>query len=163
LTSEGAYFIHSPGVLDSLRTSLLVAAVTLVISLAIGTLAGYALERFAFRGEGIFRMTLVTTRTFAIVALAIPMSTTFLQWGIDDTVWAVAMVHAALSIPFVVLVTASVFAGISRELEEAAQTLGCTRLQAFIHVVLPLADPDSPLPRSSRSSRRGTRSSRRLC
>ncbi len=140
-TSTLSYFIHSPGVLDSLKVSLLVAAITLAISLAIGTPAGYALERFAFRGEGVFRMTLVTTRTFPIVALAIPMSTTFIQWGIDDTVWAVALVHAALSIPFVVLVTASVFANISRELEEAAQTLGCNRAQAFARVVLPLARP----------------------
>ena len=61
--------------------------------------------------------------------------------GIDDTVYGVALAHVALTLPFAVLVTASVFAGISYELEEAAMTLGCSRFSAFRKVALPLALP----------------------
>jgi multiple sugar transport system permease protein len=49
--------------------------------------------------------------------------------------------HTALALPFTVLVTSSVFAGISEELEEAAMTLGCSRFSAVRRVVLPLALP----------------------
>jgi multiple sugar transport system permease protein len=140
-TQTLSYFLNSDGVVASLERSVLAAAITLVLALAVGTPAGYALARFPFRGASAFRMTIVTTRAFPIVILAIPLTVTFLRWGIDDTVYGVALVHAVLAMPFVVLVTASVFAGISTELEEAAMTLGCTRGTAFWRVVLPLARP----------------------
>ena len=50
--------------------------------------------------------------------------------GIYDSVWGVAMMHTALALPFAVLITSSVFVSIPRELEEAAQTLGCSHLRA---------------------------------
>jgi len=51
------------------------------------------------------------------------------------------MMHAALTLPTTILVVASVFTSVPYELEEAAQIFGCTRMQAFRHVVLPLALP----------------------
>ena len=61
--------------------------------------------------------------------------------GLDDTIIGLALVHTVLALPFSVLITFSLFAGIPVELEEAAWTLGCTRLQAFRRIVLPLAVP----------------------
>ena len=121
--------------------SVQVAVITLVISLAIGVPAGYAIARFAFRGADAFRLTIVSTRAFPIVILAIPLSVTFIRWGIDDSVLGVAIAHTALALPFAVLTTSSVFAGISEEYEEAAMTLGCSRLTAVWKVILPLALP----------------------
>jgi multiple sugar transport system permease protein len=135
------YFVHSNGIIGSLERSVIVAALTLVAALAIGTPAGYALARFAFRGANPFRLTIVSTRAFPIVILAIPLAVTFIRWGIDDTVYGVAIAHTALALPFAVLTTSSVFAGVSGELEEAAMTLGCSRFGAFRKVVLPLALP----------------------
>jgi multiple sugar transport system permease protein len=135
------FFLHSHGVLDSLWRSIYVAAVTLVIALAIGIPAGYAIARFAFRGADTFRLAIVSTRAFPIVILSIPLAVMFLRWGIDDSILGVSLAHTALALPFAVLVTSSVFAGISVELEEAALTLGCTRFSAVRRVVLPLALP----------------------
>jgi multiple sugar transport system permease protein len=135
------FFLESDGVLGSLGRSAMVAAVTLALSLGIGTPAGYALARFAFRGADTFRLSIVSTRAFPIVILSIPLAVIFLRWGIDDTVFGLALAHTALALPFAVLVTSSVFAGISVELEEAAMTLGCSRVSAFRRVALPLALP----------------------
>ena len=55
-----------------------------------------------------------------------PLAVIFIQWGIDDTVLGVSLVHTALALPSSILTTASIFAGVSVELEEAAMTLGCT-------------------------------------
>jgi multiple sugar transport system permease protein len=49
--------------------------------------------------------------------------------------------HTALALPFTVLITSSIFVSVPRDLEEAAQTLGCTPVRAFTRVVLPLALP----------------------
>ena len=135
------FFLNSEGVLGSLWRSIEVAALTLAFSLGIGTPAGYALARFVFRGADTFRIAIVSTRAFPIVILSIPLAVMFLRWGIDDSVFGVALAHTALALPFAVLVTSSVFAGISVELEEAAMTLGCSRLTAFLKIALPLALP----------------------
>jgi multiple sugar transport system permease protein len=140
-TETMRFFLESEGVYGALGRSVMVAAVTLVLSLGIGTPAGYALARFAFRGADTFRLTIVSTRAFPIVILSIPLAVMFLRWGIDDSVFGLALAHTALALPFAVLVTSSVFAGISVELEEAAMTLGCSRAGAFRRVALPLALP----------------------
>jgi multiple sugar transport system permease protein len=134
-------FLDSEGVTDSLLRSVYVAAITIVICLAIGTPAGYALARFTFRGANPFQLALVSTRAFPLIIIAIPLAVTYLRVGIDDTVVGVALAHVAFTLPLTVLVTASVFAGISYELEEAAMTLGCNRFEAFRRVALPLALP----------------------
>lgn len=134
-------FLDSEGVTDSLLRSVYVAAITIFVCLAIGTPAGYALARFTFRGANPFQLALVSTRAFPLIIIAIPLAVTYLRVGIDDTVLGVALAHVAFTLPLTVLVTASVFAGISYELEEAAMTLGCSRLEAFRRVALPLALP----------------------
>lgn len=134
-------FLDSDGVTDSLLRSVYVAAITIIICLAIGTPAGYALARFTFRGANPFQLALVSTRAFPLIIIAIPLAVTYLRVGIDDTVVGVALAHVAFTLPLTVLVTASVFAGISYELEEAAMTLGCNRFEAFRRVALPLALP----------------------
>jgi len=138
-TETMRFFLESEGVVGSLVRSVMVAGLTLVLALGIGTPAGYALARFAFRGADTFRLSIVSTRAFPIVILSIPLAVMFLRWGIDDTVFGLALAHTALALPFAVLVTSSVFAGISVELEEAAMTLGCSRASAFRRIALPLA------------------------
>jgi multiple sugar transport system permease protein len=135
------FFLDFAGTTDAFWRSVFVAAITLALALVIGTPAGYALARFTFRGSDTVRLSVVATRAFPIVILSIPLAVIFLRWGIDDSIQGVAIAHTALALPFVVLTTASVFAGVPAELEEAAQTLGCSRASAFIRVALPLALP----------------------
>ncbi len=135
------FFVDAEGVLGALWNSILVAVVTLVFSTLIGAPAGYALARFAFRGRDAFRLIVLSTRAFPIVILSIPLAVSFIEWGIYDTVWSVALMHTALALPFTVLITSSIFISVPRDLEEAALTLGCTPATAFVKVVLPLALP----------------------
>jgi multiple sugar transport system permease protein len=81
------------------------------------------------------------TRAFPLPLLALPLAVMFIRVGLDDNPLGLALVHTTLAIPFSVLITFSIFSGIPIELEEAAWTLGCNRLQAFRKVVLPLVLP----------------------
>ena len=136
-----AFFVNSAGVLPALRNSVVVALLTLLLSTAIGAPAGYALSRYRFRGRGLYRLAILSTRAFPVVILSIPLAVTFFQIGIYDTVWAVALMHTALALPFTVLITSSVFISVPPEYEEAAKVYGCTPLSAFVRVVLPQALP----------------------
>ncbi|MFT2111408.1 carbohydrate ABC transporter permease [Marinomonas sp. 2405UD68-3] len=135
------FFMNYYGVLDALKNSLIAAVFTMVISIGLGTPAGYALARFEFRGKETFRMMILLTRAFPMPLLALPLAVIFINIGLDDTLFGLSLVHAALALPFAVLITSSLFLGIPVELEEAAWVLGCNRWQAFIKVVMPLALP----------------------
>ena len=135
------FFADSTGVTAALWRSVVVAALTLVLSTLLGAPAGYALARFAFRGKSTYRLLILSTRAFPIVILSIPLAVTFITWGIYDTTYSVALMHTGLALPFTILITSSIFVSVPRDLEEAARTLGCTPLGAFVKVVLPLALP----------------------
>lgn len=131
------FFLRSTGVTTAVRNSLVVG----LLSLVLGAPAGYALARFPFRGRDSFKVLILSTRAFPIVILSIPLAVTFIRWGLYDTIWAVVLAHTALALPTTILVTSSIFVGVPKDLEEAAETLGCTPFGAFWRVVLPLALP----------------------
>lgn len=135
------FFFGVTGVWNAILNSVLVALMTMVMATLLGAPAGYALARFAFPGKDAYRLLILLTRAFPIAVLAVPLTVRFIELGLYDTLLAVALVHTALALPFATLVSASLFMGIPRELEEAAWTFGCTRLQAFWKVVWPLARP----------------------
>ena len=140
-TDTLSFFVGSTGVTDALVNSVIIALITLAMSTAIGAPAGYAIARYAFRGRDVYQWAILSTRAFPVVILSIPLAVTFINWGIYDTVFAVALMHTALALPFTVLITSSVFFSIPREYEEAAKIHGATPLAAFVRVVLPLALP----------------------
>ena len=140
-TATMEFFLQSTGVFASVINSIAVAVVTIVLSLALGAPAGYALARFTFRGRQGFQLIVLATKMFPVAILSIPLAVTFVKLGLYDNVFGVALVHTAMALPFVILVTLGVFAGVSNELEEAAMTLGCSRFTAFLRIALPLALP----------------------
>lgn len=134
-------FLQIEGLWPAMLRSFEVAVLCMVLSLLLGAPAGYALARFAFRGANVYRLMILMTRAFPVGILALPLAVGFVHLGIYDTVFGVALMHTALALPFAVLVTASLFLGIPRELEEAAWVFGCSGPGAFRRVVLPLAIP----------------------
>lgn len=136
-----SFFFQFQGVAAALRNSVLTALLTMILAIGLGAPAGYALSRFDFPGKEAFRFLVVMTRAFPLPLLALPLAVMFIRTGLDDTILGLALVHTTLALPFAVLITFSLFSGIPLELEEAAWTLGCTRVQAFARVVLPLALP----------------------
>jgi multiple sugar transport system permease protein len=134
-------FLSTRGVGPSILNSIAVGVMTLVMSTVLGAPAGYALARYVFRGRDSFQLLILMTRAFPIAILAVPLTVTFINWNLYDTLWAVALVHTALALPTTVLITASVFVAVPVDLEEAALTLGCTPVGAFTRVAMPLALP----------------------
>jgi multiple sugar transport system permease protein len=136
-----ASFLRIDGVLSSALTSVEVAVLCMIFSIALGAPAGYALARYSFRGATTYRLLILMTRAFPVGILALPLTVGFINLGLYDTALGVALMHTALALPFAVLVSASLFQAIPRELEEAAWVFGCSTFTAFRRVVLPLALP----------------------
>ncbi|KAA3657485.1 MAG: carbohydrate ABC transporter permease [Chloroflexi bacterium] len=135
------FFLSSEGIIPGLINSIIVAVITLVLSTIIAAPAGYAISRYIFPGRNFFRLSILAVRAFPIVVLSIPLAVLFVQAGIFDSIYSLALMHTALALPTTILVIGSVFASIPYELEEAAMVFGCTPLQAFRYVVMPLVLP----------------------
>jgi multiple sugar transport system permease protein len=135
------FFLSSQGIVPGTINSIIVALITLVLSTIIAAPAGYATSRYIFRGRDTYRLSILAVRAFPVVVLAIPLAVVFINFGIYDSVYSLALMHTALTLPTTILVIGSVFASIPYELEEAAQVFGCTPLKAFRTVVLPLVAP----------------------
>jgi multiple sugar transport system permease protein len=135
------FFLSSSGIIPGTINSIVVALITLVLSTLIAAPAGYATSRYIFRGRDAYRLSILAVRAFPVVILAIPLAVVFINAGIYDSIYSLALMHTALTLPTTILVIGSVFASIPYELEEAAQVFGCTPLRAFRRVVLPLAAP----------------------
>ncbi|MDR7485335.1 MAG: carbohydrate ABC transporter permease [Armatimonadota bacterium] len=136
-----AFFLRARDVLRATGNSVFVAAMTIGLSFVIAAPAGYALARYRFNGRDALQLAILATKMFPATVLSIPLAVAFIRWGLYDTLLGVAIVHTALAIPFVTIIIVSIFLGISFELEEAAMTLGCSRLQAFLRITLPMALP----------------------
>ena len=135
------FFLNAEGIIPATGNSIFVALLAVVLSTILAVPAGYAIARFMFRGRDTVRLIMLSVRAFPIVVLAVPLAVIFLQLGLFDQPFTLALMHTALTLPTTVLVIASVFASVPYEFEEAAQIFGCTPLQAFWLVVLPLALP----------------------
>ena len=140
-TETMSFFLNSEGVIPSLINSVLVAIITLVLSTVIAAPAGYAISRYIFPGRNLFRLGVLAVRAFPVVVLSIPLAIIFIRLGWFDNIYSLSLMHTALALPTTILVIGSVFASVPFELEEAAQVFGCTPVQAFRHVVLPLVLP----------------------
>jgi len=135
------FFLTFQGIVPALLRSLAVGVMTVALSLLLGCPAGYALARYWFRGKDLTQLVLVNVRAIPMVIITIPLLVTFIEWNLDDTVWSVALVHAAITLPLTILITASVFLRVPAEWEEAAMSLGTSRIGAVLRVVIPNSVP----------------------
>ncbi|OQX65086.1 MAG: hypothetical protein B5M51_01785 [Anaerolinea sp. 4484_236] len=127
--------------IPALLRSLQICALTILISLSIGGMAGYAFARYIFKGRNALKFSVLFVRMFPGVAIALPMVIILANMGFYDQPIGLSLVYSVGSIALTVWITASIFMGIPESLEEAAQVFGATKLQAFLRITLPLAFP----------------------
>ena len=121
--------------------TLLVAIVTTIISLVLGTMMAYPLARMNFPGAAIVAIGVAATYLVPQPLLFIPMADIINKLELGNTLSAVMLTYPTLLIPFCAWLLMGYFKSVPRELEEAARIDGASRLQAMIRVVLPLCIP----------------------
>jgi multiple sugar transport system permease protein len=125
----------------ALRNSVIVAGVTTILALSIGSFAGYALARLRFRGKFILLAIILSVTTFPPIAIAAPLFKFWTDLDIYDTLYGLIPPFLAFTLPLTIYVLATFFREIPRDLTEAALVDGATQFQAFRKIVLPLAAP----------------------
>ncbi len=124
-----------------LRNSVLIAAISTVISVAFAALAAYALARLKFRGAGLLTSFILITYLLPGTLLFIPLYQTLSDLGLINSYGALLTTYPTFLMPFATWVLIGYFRSIPVELEEAALIDGASRLYTFWRITLPLAMP----------------------
>ena len=124
-----------------LLNSAFVAAAATVISVALASLAAYALSRLRFRGAGMLTTLLLITYLLPGTLLFIPLYQTLTSLGVINSHAALIITYPTFLLPFATWVLMGYFRSIPVELEEAARIDGASRFYIFWRITLPLAAP----------------------
>ena len=128
---------------------MIVARSVTLISLAIGSLAAYALGRFRFRGRSFVMYLMLSMTIFPQIAILGALYTMINDFHISvridsrscTTRWALMFSYLIFTLPFTVWVLTSFMRALPADLEEAAYVDGATPFQVFYKVLLPLIAP----------------------
>lgn len=124
-----------------LLNSLTVASAVALMGVALACSAAYALSRFRFPGREATLRSFMLTQMFPGVLTTIPLYVILEKAHLLDSLAGLSLCYAATSIPFSVFMLKGFFDSLPLDLEEAARLDGCTQLQIFWHISLPLARP----------------------
>lgn len=124
-----------------LRNSAIVTSGTVILSLVIATMAGYAFSHIEWRLRGAVYFFVIAWLAVPPVALLVPIYQEMNQLGLIDSYWSVILLYSALSTPFNVYLMSSYLSGVSGEFVEAARMDGASTHRVFLEVIVPLARP----------------------
>jgi putative spermidine/putrescine transport system permease protein len=126
---------------DSFRLSLLVCAVVTPLALGIGTLAAYALGRYAFPGRRLVQTLVMAPLVMPQIVLGIALLNYFSALGLINTLTGLVLGHLVVALPYTVRLVSISVHNLDPVLERAAQNLGATPAQTFRRVTVPLLRP----------------------
>jgi len=133
--------LGDPGFQSWLRVSLVVATLSTALVVLAAVPAAYHTARHRFRGRTAFLLLVLVTQMFSPTALVVGLYREFFALDLVNTYTALILTNAAFNLAFAIWMLRAFFAGIPREIEEAAAVDGCGRVGTLLRVVLPLAGP----------------------
>lgn len=131
-------YVIQQGFVVYLVTSVLLATVSTLLVVLIGTPAAYAFARFELRGRDDLFLFILGTRMAPPICLVIPFYLIFTRFELLDTFTGLSLAYLTFNLSFYIWVLRSFCRDLPRELEEAAIVEGHSRFAVFLRVALPL-------------------------
>lgn len=140
-TEHFAKVLSSPAFHSALLMSLSAAVITVVATILCSLLAALALARFNFRGRRTLIVAILVIQMIPAEALFISQYRMLDSWALLNSVAGLSLLYVGGVLPFVTWMMRGYVEAVPEELEQAAMIDGCTRIQAFMRVTLPLLAP----------------------
>lgn len=125
----------------ALENSALVVSVTTALATLLSALAGFGLSRLAWRWTRAIAFGLLLLYTFPLSATMVPVNDLARRLHLDNTYQGLILAQTAVVLPFLTYLMKGAFDAIPRQIQEAAEVDGASRLQAWRQVLLPLVRP----------------------
>jgi multiple sugar transport system permease protein len=134
--------VFSTGFFNSaLINSIGIALIATVISLALASMAAYAITRLDFPGKAVILAGALAISMFPAISIVGGLFDLWRRIGLYDTWPGLILPYLSFSLPLSIYILSAFFREIPWDLEKAAQMDGATGMQAFRMVILPLAMP----------------------
>ena len=132
-------FASGRGTLRHIWNSVHVTLITTAVSVSLGSLAAYALNKLKVRRiVAVITVLIVLVRFYPKITIVIPYFLIMSRLNLLDSTIGIIIAHVGITIPVVVLIMQTFFRSVPKELEEAAYVDGARTAQAFFRVVLPV-------------------------
>ena len=122
----------------TVRNSFVLASISTVVAMVLGTFSAYAIERFGTGGENL-AVWIISQRMLPPVAIVFPVFLLYVYLDWVDTFHGLIVLYVAFSLPYVIWMMRGYIQEIPLELEESAAVDGCSRWQILWRVVFPMA------------------------
>lgn len=132
---------YQAGIGQYLLNSTFVSLLTVVLTLAVSTLGGYAFARFRFPGRDLLFLATLAILMVPYATLLIPLYVLLNRIGLQDSLVGVALVLTMFQLPFSTFMMRISFESVPRELDEAAMCDGCSSFGTLWRVLLPAVRP----------------------
>ena len=123
------------------KNSVIVSLGTAFVTTIVSALSGYAFSRFNFRWKMAVVTLLLFSQMFPVLMILPPIYKIMAPLGLTNSLLGLIIIYSAFNVPFATFVMQSFFDSIPKDLEESAMLEGCTRLQGFSKVLVPLTLP----------------------
>lgn len=133
--------LSDPGFLQFARNSVVVTLSVVAATMLFGFMAAAAMARFDYRGRRASIVMVLCIQMVPVEGLLISMYVMLESMGLLDRLLGVMATYLALALPFTIWTLRGFIANVPAELEEAAQVDGCTPVQSFFRILLPLVAP----------------------
>lgn len=121
-----------------LKNTTIVTCISTVLCLLLGVPAAYSISRF---NQRFFSTVILAVRIIPGIAFLVPWYVIFTKLGLNGTYVSLILCHMLIGMPMIVWVMIPYFDKLPKDLEESAMVDGCTRLDSFLRIMLPLSVP----------------------
>jgi multiple sugar transport system permease protein len=121
--------------------SFIVATCTTVFSLIAGSLCAFGLAKLRVKYTALILIFVLSVSMFPPIATVSPLFIIIRALGLRDTWWALILTYTTFSLPLSIWILTNFFRGIPDDIFLAAKIDGCSNLQAFCKIILPLSAP----------------------
>lgn len=123
-----------------LGNSLIISLASTALAVPIASLGGYAFARYKAGGD-VLRFAVLATQMLPGVVLILPLFIVMSRLHLSDTYLGMTISYLAFNLPFLIWIMSGFFAGIPKDLDDAAAVDGLSPLQSFFRIILPIALP----------------------
>ena len=135
----GYIFARGAKYLQYYWNTIVITVCSVAITLILSALAGYAFARLPFRGSRLILSLILFLLAFPLCAILIPIYMMEFEIGLLNTYLGIILPNLLCILPFSIFIMRGTFIDMSSELEDSAEIDGCNAPQAFLHIMLPLA------------------------
>jgi len=138
-----AYYevLFEHGFLRYIFNSVYISVATVLLSVTLATVGGYAVTRLRFRGQTFMSFSILIIYMFPAIVLVIPLYVVFSRMGLRDSNHVLILVYLAQTLPVALYMLRSYFKTLPLEMEHAGLIDGCSRLGVIWRIVIPLSAP----------------------